>query len=277
MHFSLLCMIASCTALIAAAPTGHNNVIRLQKDEVLLYGEGGRRHIMKRSEYEQHQALDPIPPSPPIDKSLPRLVGGVFFPGSGDAATNHTALAKRDAFDELVIIEDKVTRTKEWDLLLSQVVDPGPRNNGRITSSMGRSVSNTISGGGGFDIGKLSKILSLSVNVEYSKSTSSDQSVSIMLEVDKGLFSIMVTNPYKYTRTGYIWRGIVGESERGAGSVTPFYASEFKTGKTNYKTGSMDWVMGEVGVASANTDDIPCRIGNCKALDRVDVGSPSGK
>jgi len=274
MHFSLACIFAFSATLTAAAPLGHKNTIRLRHDEVLLYGEGGLGRVMKRSEYEEYKAAHPIPPSPPTDESISRLVGGKLIPGRGDAA-NASLLEKRDNLETIYMLPDmgKYTKSVEWDLLLSNVVVPGDQNNGRITATYGRSVSNSISTGGGIDLGKIQKLLSFSLNVDYTRTHTSEASTAVMLEVNKGMYSILVANPYKYTRVGYVWRGNVGESERGAGTIAQFTTAEYKTGAS----GPLNWVMGEIGIAAAYTNDIPCRVGNCKALDRVDVGTTNGQ
>lgn len=277
-HLILACLFAGSATLTAAAPTGHPDIIHMHHDDVLLYGEGGLRKVMRRSEYEEYKAANPFPPAPPIDETLPRLVGNQLIPGRPDGAnTTATPHQKRDNLETLFILPgtgaDQYSRYTDWDLLISNVVVPGNQNDGRITCTMGRSVANSVTGGGGIDLGKIQKLLSISADVHVSTTKTRDGSSSISLPVNKGMYSIMVANPYKYSRKGYVWTGNVGESERGAGVITPFTTSEYKTGAA----GPMDWVMGEIGVAQAYTNDIPCRVGNCKALDRVDVGNAQGQ
>lgn len=249
MLFLSALILASRAATIAAAPAVFPpGQLHVRHDEVLLYGNG-RHQVMKRSDLAALEAARKNPPPMPawMDTSIPTLYGDQYIPAT-DNETN-TAPQKRGHHekDTLYIINPESDEFLDWDIATTTTMcsNGGYYNNfGTYTTT---SISNSVSVGGGFDLKIVKDVLGMSFNTDYTRTWGTSKSITTSLYVGKETCGVVVLNAWTTRSKGYVWSGVVGESEGDkAGSLSEYQADRHKS--KNYD--GFEWVDGIISVCS---------------------------
>ncbi|KAF1357265.1 hypothetical protein EJ07DRAFT_181451 [Lizonia empirigonia] len=233
MHFSKVLALISSAALVAAAPAP----IIIDEDDVILYGEGGRFQIMKRSDLDEVEKLRngilPMPPKPSeLDDSL------ITHPGNVTARSD--AVLKKRA--TTLIVPGASSRFLGWDVLTSQVVRGAPTT---ISIAAGYSISNSISVSESASFTLIKDFLSVSTSTDYSTTWQTTQTQTFSAAVPEGSYGAFVTNAWTNRASGNVWEGTIG----GEGTLSYYQADSFE----NRTYGDMTWVNGVIQLCKGAT------------------------
>jgi hypothetical protein len=146
-------------------------------------------------------------------------------------------------------VTDTTQRFVDWDVQMSPVVIGAGRNGIDVSVASSFSVANSVSASAGLDIKAIKDRLGASFGVSYSRTWTTQATVTVRGTIFPGETGVVITRPWKNRRYGRTFRGCVG--------------SLVQTGTwmaDSYEEGSYDgvkWISGAITVCIKNQSGIP--------------------
>ncbi|KAK2059375.1 hypothetical protein LY76DRAFT_570912 [Colletotrichum caudatum] len=249
-------LLAAAAAAVSAAPvanldlpaTNHTEQAdrNLRNGELVVFGAGGRTHVVTEDTWNLLIKTMGIQPEPPaVDEEYLNFKPADPLPEVPYNAT----LGKRDCSGDVQLVIDKNQRFVDWDVQMSPVVIGAGSKGIDITIAKYWSISNSVSVSAGLDFSFIKDRLRGSLGVDYTRSWTTQQGYLIRGTVDDGYTGVVVSRPWTNRRYGRTYQGCPG-SLRQTGT---FMADSHEDG--SYE--GVSWVGGAITACIKRQRGIP--------------------
>ncbi|KAH6688432.1 hypothetical protein F5X68DRAFT_275323 [Plectosphaerella plurivora] len=218
----------------------------LAQDEVILYGSG-RMEVVHVSVWEK------LLESEGISTTTPEI--DTAFLESGDQYAENNVVERdiearqASCSGTTSYVTDTTQRFVDWDVQMSPVVIGAGRNGIDVSVASSFSVANSVTASAGLDIKAIKDRLGASFGVSYSRTWTTQATITVRGTIFPGETGVVITRPWKNRRYGRTFRGCVGSLQQTGTWMADSYEESAYEG--------VKWVSGAITVCIKNQSRIP--------------------
>ncbi|CEI67625.1 hypothetical protein FVEN_g5710 [Fusarium venenatum] len=213
----------------------------LKQDEVILYGSG-RMEVVHVSVYEKLLESEGVDPeTPEIDQA--------WLDAGAKAVAPRDLEERQSCSSTTSYVTDRTQRFVDWDVQMSPVVIGAGRNGIDVTVASSYSISNSVSVSAGLDLTAVKNRLGASFGVDYSRTWTTQATVTVRGTVSQGETGVVITRPWTNRRYGRSFRGCVGSMQQ----TGTWMADSHEEG--SYE--GVRWVSGAITMCIKRQSSIP--------------------
>ncbi|KAF9871969.1 hypothetical protein CkaCkLH20_10601 [Colletotrichum karsti] len=219
---------------------------KLGADDVIIYNNG-QMEVVHEKQYLALLEKEGInPETPKFDQdwidSAAHLAPVVFN------ETSDSNLHTRDCSSTFSLTTDKTERFVNWDVQMAPVVI-GFGKGIDVSVASSYSVSNSVTGSAGVDIKAISERLGLTFGVDYSRTWTTQATVTVRGTIENGWTGTVITRPWTTRRSGRTFQGCPGSLKQTGTWIADAYEEGSYEG--------VKWVGGAITVCAKQQKEIP--------------------
>ncbi|KAF6822944.1 hypothetical protein CPLU01_11697 [Colletotrichum plurivorum] len=215
---------------------------KLASDEVILFGNG-RMEVVHESTWKALLAQQNISPeTPKLDLSWLDDVANL-------AETVPELHERQSCGNTFSVVTDKEERFVDWDVQMAPVVIGQGSKGIDVSVASSYSVSNSVSASAGVDVNAIKERLGVSLGIDYSRTWTTQATVTVRGTIDDGWTGTVITKPWKNRRYGRTFQGCPGSLKQ----TGTWIADSHEEG--SYE--GVKWVAGAITVCAKKQSSIP--------------------